>query len=97
MFNLITGDVRPDRGRILLDDVAGGLAEHEVAALVATVNEIRGEGVAIIWIEHIVHALLSAVGRLLVINLGRPLADGDPHEVMASAEVRKVYMGIEVV
>jgi len=81
---------------LLLDEIAGGLSEHEVAALVATVNEIRGAGVAIIWIEHIVHALMSAVDRLLVINLGRRLADGDPKEVMASAEVRKVYMGIDV-
>ena len=80
---------------LLLDEVAGGLAEHEVAALVATVKEIRDEGVAIVWIEHIVHALLSVVDRLLVINLGRRLADGDPQAVMASAEVRQVYMGID--
>jgi branched-chain amino acid transport system ATP-binding protein len=52
--------------------------------------------VAIIWIEHIVHALMSAVDRLLVINLGRHLADGDPRTVMASVEVRKVYMGIDI-
>ena len=67
-----------------------------MAALVATINEVRRAGVAIIWIEHIVHALMSAVDRLLVINLGRHLADGDPREVMASAEVRKVYMGIDI-
>jgi branched-chain amino acid transport system ATP-binding protein len=81
---------------LLLDEIAGGLTEHEVAALVATVNEIRRAGVAIIWIEHIVHALMSAVDRLLVINLGRHLADGDPRTVMASVEVRKVYMGIDI-
>ena len=81
---------------LLLDEIAGGLTEHEVAALVATINEVRRAGVAIIWIEHIVHALMSAVDRLLVINLGRHLADGDPKEVMASAEVRKVYMGIDI-
>jgi branched-chain amino acid transport system ATP-binding protein len=81
---------------LLLDEVAGGLSEHEVAALVRTVGEIRRDGVAIVWIEHIVHALVSAVDRLLVINLGRPLALGRPREVMASAEVQKVYMGIEV-
>ena len=81
---------------LLLDEIAGGLTEHEVAALVATINEVRRAGVAIIWIEHIVHALMSAVDRLLVINLGRHLADGDPREVMASAEVRKVYMGIDI-
>ena len=81
---------------LLLDEVAGGLAEHEVAALVQTVSEIRQGGVAIVWIEHIVHALVSVVDRLLVINLGRRLAEGRPRDVMASAEVQKVYMGIEV-
>ena len=75
---------------VVTDDLS-----FEVAALVATVKEIRDEGVAILWIEHIVHALLSVVDRLLVINLGRHLADGDPQAVMASAEVRQVYMGID--
>ena len=81
---------------LLLDEVAGGLTEHEVAALVGTIREIRVEGVAIIWIEHVVHALMSVVDRLLAINLGRRLAEGDPKDVMASPEVRKVYMGIDV-
>ena len=81
---------------LLLDEIAGGLTEHEIAALVATVKEVRAAGVAIIWIEHIVHALMSAVDRLLVINLGRRLADGPPKEVMARADVRKVYMGIDI-
>jgi len=52
--------------------------------------------VTIIWIEHIVHALMLAVDRLLVINLGRRLAEGAPRDVVTSAEVRKVYMGIDV-
>ncbi len=81
---------------LLLDEVAGGLGENEVGALVETVAQIRRDGVAIVWIEHIVHALVAAVDRLLVINLGRPLALGRPRDVMASAEVQKVYMGIEV-
>jgi branched-chain amino acid transport system ATP-binding protein len=78
---------------LLLDEIAGGLTEHEMTALVATIKEIREQGVAIIWIEHVVHALISVVDRLLAINVGRHLAEGDPREVMASPEVRKVYMG----
>ena len=81
---------------LLLDEIAGGLTEHEVAELVAAIREIRAEGVTIIWIEHIVHALMLAVDRLLVINLGRRLAEGAPRDVVTSAEVRKVYMGIDV-
>jgi len=81
---------------LLLDEIAGGLTEPEVKALVATVQEIRGEGVAIIWIEHIVHALVSVVDRLLVINFGEKLAEGAPRAVMQSTEVQRVYMGIEL-
>jgi branched-chain amino acid transport system ATP-binding protein len=81
---------------LLLDEIAGGLTEHEANELVEMVNDIRAEGVSIIWIEHVVHAILQVATRLLVINFGEKLAEGDPHEVMASAEVQRVYMGIEV-
>jgi len=80
---------------LLLDEIAGGLTDHEAHALVETIQAIRAEGVSIIWIEHVVHALLEVVDRLLVINFGRLLKQGAPAEVMASREVREVYMGIE--
>ena len=81
---------------LLLDEIAGGLTEHEVHDLVETINEIRSEGVSIIWIEHIVHALLAVVDRLIAINFGQLLTEGDPAEVMASPEVQEVYMGMSV-
>jgi branched-chain amino acid transport system ATP-binding protein len=81
---------------LLLDEVAGGLTEPEVDALVATVNDLRREGVAIIWIEHVVHALLSVVDRLLALAEGRRLIEGKPHEVMASPVLRDVYLGREL-
>ncbi len=46
------------------------------------------------WIEHIVHALLAVVDRLVVLNFGRKIAEGDPPTVMASTEVREIYTGI---
>jgi len=81
---------------LLLDEVAGGLTDPEVAVLVALVLGLREEGVAIIWIEHIVHALLSVVDRLLALAQGRPLIEGDPAEVMASPVLRDVYLGREL-
>lgn len=81
---------------LLLDEIAGGLTEHEVAELIATIKGIRAEGVAIIWVEHIVHALLAVVDRLIAIHFGRLLTEGEPAAVMASAAVREVYMGIGV-
>jgi branched-chain amino acid transport system ATP-binding protein len=79
---------------LLLDEIGGGLTEPETRALVETIRAIRAAGTAIVWIEHIVHALLSVVDRLVVINFGRKLAEGEPKRVMADPRVREVYMGI---
>jgi branched-chain amino acid transport system ATP-binding protein len=78
---------------LLLDEVAGGLTEPEVNALVETVRGFRDAGVAIIWIEHIVHALLSMVDRLVALVTGNVLLEGNPHDVVASSVLRDVYLG----
>ncbi|MES0811369.1 ABC transporter ATP-binding protein [Roseibium sp. SCPC15] len=80
---------------LLLDEIAGGLTENECHDLVETINTIRATGTSIIWIEHIVHALLSVVDRLIVIDFGRKIADGDPTATMASREVQEIYMGVD--
>jgi branched-chain amino acid transport system ATP-binding protein len=80
---------------LLLDEIAGGLTEAECRALVQTIREIHARGVSIIWIEHVVHALLAVVGRLVVIDFGRKIAEGEPKQVMDSREVREIYLGIE--
>ena len=80
---------------LLLDEIAGGLTEPECLELVETIRTVRGEGVSIIWIEHVVHALLAVVDRIAVIDFGRKIAEGKPRAVMASPEVAAIYMGIE--
>jgi branched-chain amino acid transport system ATP-binding protein len=80
---------------LLLDEIAGGLTEGECGALVATIRDVRAGGVTIVWIEHIVHALLVIVDRLLVLNFGRKIAEGEPRSVIASPSVREIYLGIE--
>jgi branched-chain amino acid transport system ATP-binding protein len=80
---------------LLLDEIAGGLTEGEVHELVETVESIHHSGVTIVWIEHIVHALLKVVDRIVAMDYGRKLIEGDPHEVMASPEVANVYLGAE--
>ena len=80
---------------LLLDEIAGGLTEGECAELVATISDIRKAGVAILWIEHIVHALLAVIDRLIVLNFGRKIAEGAPREVMQRPEVHQIYIGIE--
>jgi len=81
---------------LLLDEIAGGLTEYECGELVKTIKEIHAQGTTIVWIEHIVHALLSVASRLIVMNFGQVLAHGGPHDVMADPRVREVYMGIPV-
>jgi branched-chain amino acid transport system ATP-binding protein len=79
---------------LLLDEIAGGLTEGECLELVETIRAVHATGMTIIWIEHIVHALLAVVGRLSVLNFGRKVAEGDPQQVLASAEVRQFYTGL---
>jgi branched-chain amino acid transport system ATP-binding protein len=81
---------------LLLDEIAGGLTEGECRSLVATIRDIHAAGVTIIWIEHIVHALTAVVSRLIVLNFGRKIAEGDPRAVMNSDEVKTIYLGSPV-
>ncbi|MDT0683822.1 ABC transporter ATP-binding protein [Roseicyclus sp. F158] len=80
---------------LLLDEIAGGLTEAECGTLVQTIKDIRSGGISIIWIEHVVHALLRVVERLVVIDFGRKIADGDPRRTMDSDEVRSIYLGLD--
>jgi branched-chain amino acid transport system ATP-binding protein len=81
---------------LLLDEIAGGLTEGECKALIGTIKDIHSQGVTIIWIEHVLHALTSVVERLLVLDFGKVIGLGDPDEIMASREVQEIYLGIEV-
>jgi branched-chain amino acid transport system ATP-binding protein len=81
---------------LLLDEIAGGLTEAEVLELVDLIVEIRDEGIAVVWIEHIVHALLRVVDRMIAINFGVKVAEGEPEAVMQSDAVRAVYLGQDV-
>ena len=81
---------------LLLEEIAGGLTEPQIQELIQTIRIIRSENISVIWIEHIVHALMSVVDRLIVINFGKKLEDGDPETVIKSPEVQEVYMGIGI-
>jgi len=62
---------------------------------VVELARIKASGVTLVWIEHVVHALLALADRLFVINFGAKLAEGEPQSVMKDPEVRRVYMGLE--
>ncbi len=78
---------------LLLDEIGGGLTDAEAAELVLTVNELRTQGIVIVWIEHIVHVLVQVVERLVCMDAGRVIADGAPDDVMRDAAVIDAYLG----
>ena len=79
---------------LLLDEIAGGLTEAECGELITLIRALHAEGITIVWIEHIVNALLSVVSELVVLEFGKMIAGGAPREVMAMPEVRRSYLGI---
>ena len=80
---------------LLLDEIAGGLTDAECVALIDTIKAVHTAGTTIIWIEHVVHALLSVVENLIVIDFGKKIAEGPPKEIMESAEVKEIYLGVD--
>ncbi|MDE1994324.1 MAG: ABC transporter ATP-binding protein [Rhizobiaceae bacterium] len=78
---------------LLLDEIGGGLTDGEASELVETILELRRRGIGIVWIEHIVHILLQVAERLICMDAGKIIADGEPKAVMSNAEVVKAYLG----
>jgi branched-chain amino acid transport system ATP-binding protein len=78
---------------LLLDEIGGGLTDAETAALVEMVAGLRDRGIAVLWIEHIVHLLRQVVSRLVCMDAGRIIAEGPPDAVVAQAAVIDAYLG----
>ncbi len=78
---------------LLLDEIGGGLTDGEAAELVETIRVLHQRGISIVWIEHIVHVLLQVANRLVCMDAGQVIADGNPQEVLANATVVDAYLG----
>lgn len=79
---------------LLLDEIAGGLTDEESRELVDLVRLVRSRNITIIWIEHVLNAIMAVADRMMVLNFGEKIAEGPPKEVMANPDVQRVYMGI---
>lgn len=78
---------------LLLDEIGGGLTDGEASELVETIRELTRRGIAIVWIEHIVHVLLQVAQRLICLDAGRVIADGAPDAVLNNPLVVEAYLG----
>ena len=79
---------------LLLDEVLSGLTPSEIGAAVALIRQIRDRGATIVFVEHVMHAVMALTDRLVVLNHGKLINEGLPQAVMRSAEVRTAYLGI---
>lgn len=82
---------------LLLDEVMAGLRPSEVTEMIPVIKKINKVGVSIIIVEHIMQAIMNLSEKVYVINFGKKIAEGDPHEVVADPEVVKAYLGEQYV
>jgi branched-chain amino acid transport system ATP-binding protein len=78
---------------LLLDEVLAGLNPSEIGAMVNTICEIRDQGITIIMIEHVMHAIMNVSDRILVLNFGELIAEGTPEEIANNQQVIEAYLG----
>jgi branched-chain amino acid transport system permease protein len=80
---------------LLLDEVLSGLTPAEIGAAVQTIRRIRERGTSIVFVEHVMSAVLALSDRLVVLNQGEVIAEGTPQDVMSRPEVVRAYLGDE--
>ena len=78
---------------LLIDEVAAGLTDAEVDEFIDLVARIKGAGITVVWIEHVMKTMLRATDRLMALSGGHIIAQGSPDHVINTPEVQRVYLG----
>ncbi len=80
---------------LLLDECMSGLNPQEISEAIKLIGKIRGEGITLIVIEHVMKAMMSLSDRIVVINHGEKIMEGTPEQVANDPEVIKAYLGVD--
>jgi branched-chain amino acid transport system ATP-binding protein len=82
---------------VLFDEIMAGLTPTEVGAMTRLVAELPARGITVIWVEHVLYAIMKTATRMIVINRGRQIAEGTPAMMARDPAVVKAYLGEEMI
>jgi branched-chain amino acid transport system ATP-binding protein len=80
---------------IICDEIFSGLSMAEIATMIPLIEKLQMEGIAIIMIEHRLRELFRIIDKVMVMNFGEKITEGEPQEVMETEKVKEAYLGIE--
>jgi branched-chain amino acid transport system ATP-binding protein len=81
---------------VLFDEIMAGLSPAEVRGMTNLVSSLPARGITVIWVEHVLYAIMNAVRRIMVMHRGEMIADGTPEKVAKDPTVIKAYFGEEI-
>jgi branched-chain amino acid transport system ATP-binding protein len=81
---------------VLFDEIMAGLTPTEVGAMTKFVAGLPARGITVIWVEHVLYAIMKTATRMIVINRGKLIAEGTPGQLARHPAVVKAYLGEEM-
>jgi branched-chain amino acid transport system ATP-binding protein len=81
---------------VLFDEIMAGLTPAEVGFMVRLVAGLPARGITVLWVEHVLYAIMKTAGRIMVLNRGEVIADGPPAVIARDPAVVKAYLGEEM-